>query len=115
MRYGFFTLVCFLGLVLPILGQSSDHTELFRTTVIAEVSFQRAPLDEVITFLQKETRQEDRQVNFVIPPETKASERVVTLDLRNAKAIDVFATVLRMTGTRAELRRGMVWILPAID
>jgi len=91
---------------------SAANTHLFRTAVIEEVTFHQAPLDEVIAFLREETRQGDVQVNFVIPAETNASERMVTLDLRNVKAVDVFATVLNMTGTRAEIKQNMVWIVP---
>lgn len=31
---------------------------------------------------------------------------------RIRQVVDVFATVLSMTGTRAEIRQNMVWILP---
>jgi hypothetical protein len=101
-------------MVIPGWSQSSDpaNTRLFRTTVIREVLFDQAPLDEVMTFLREQTRQGDREVNIVISPEVNSSERRVTLNLRNAKAVDVFATVLQMTGTRAEVRRSIVWILP---
>lgn len=91
------------------------NTHLFRNAVLEEVNFTRAPLDEVISFLREVTRQGEDQVNFVIPPETKARERMVTLNLRNVKVVDAFATILRMTGTRAEIRQNMVWILPGED
>lgn len=93
-------------------SSSPANTHLFRTTVIEEVEFEQMPLNEVITFLQDATRKGDQQVNFILPPETRASERRITLSLRNIKAVEVFATVLTVTGTRAEIRKNIVWILP---
>ena len=93
-------------------ASSPGNTHLFRNTVLEEVSFRKAPLDEVIAFLREQTKRGEEQVNFVIPPQTQAAERIVTLDLRNVQAVDAFATILRMTGTRAEVRQNMVWILP---
>lgn len=91
---------------------SSANLHLLRNQVMDELVVTNAPLDEVIELIQEKTKVGDVQVNFVLPPQTRASERLVTLDLRNVNAMDVFSTVLSFTGTRAELRHNVVFILP---
>jgi hypothetical protein len=115
MKTVFFLLTVLHGHYLQAHSPTPGNTHLFRNAVIEELKFVRAPLDEVIAFLREETRQGDTQVNFIIPYETKASERMVTLDLKNVNAVDAFATILKMTGTRAEMKQNMVWILPDSD
>ena len=90
----------------------SANLHLLRNQMLEELVVTNAPLDEVVELIREKTRVGDVQVNFVIPPQTKASERLVTLDLRNVNAMDVFSTVLSFTGTRAELRHNVVFILP---
>ena len=49
---------------------------------------------------------------FVISPDVKAEEKRLTLSIRGVSGMDALATILQMSGTRAELKQGSIWILP---
>jgi hypothetical protein len=106
-------ILCFLPLGdLRADSAPSANLYLLRNQVLEQLVVEKAPLDEVIDLIRDKTRVGEKQVNFVIPAETKASTRLVTLDIRGVNAMDAFSTVLSITGTRAELRHNMVFILP---
>lgn len=109
----FLCVLCFvpLGMVMAGAG-SSANLHLLRNQVLDELNVEQATLDQVIDLIREKTKVGEVQVNFIIPAETNPASRRVTLDLRGVNAMDVFATVLSMTGTRAELRHNMVFILP---
>lgn len=80
--------------------------------VLPELKLDGADLQQAIDLLRDKTEVGEKQVNFVLPPETKAETRKVTLNLRGISGMDALATILQMTGTRAEIKRGSIWILP---
>lgn len=107
-------LILTLVFITPAHAESgpSANLHLLQKQVLDELTVKEAPLDKVIDLIREKTKVGEEQVNFVIPAETEASTRRVTLDLRGVNAMDAFLTVLSITDTRPELRHNMVFILP---
>ncbi|MDF3129024.1 hypothetical protein P0Y35_07445 [Kiritimatiellaeota bacterium B1221] len=91
---------------------SPANTHLLKETTIPEITLKNADLREALDVLRELTKTEDLEVNFVISPDVKAEEKVLTFSIRGVSGVDAFATILQMSGTRAEIKRGSIWILP---
>lgn len=91
---------------------SPANAHLLKNTVIKELKLERANLREAIDALRNLTQQGEAQVNFVLSPDVKVEEISITLDVRGISGLDALATLLQMSGTRAELKQGSIWILP---
>jgi len=110
-RYIYFLLLLLFPL-LPAEGSAPANANLLKDTVIKEFTLEGANLREAIDQLRELTQNGEEQVNFVIAPDVKAEEKVLTMDVRGISGMDALATILQMSGTRAELKRGSIWILP---
>ncbi len=91
---------------------SPANTHLLKETTIPEISLENANIREALDTLRALTKKDDLEVNFVISPEVKVEETNLTFTIRGVSGVDAFATILQMSGTRAELKLGSVWILP---
>ncbi|WFB35823.1 hypothetical protein P3T73_16850 [Kiritimatiellota bacterium B12222] len=91
---------------------SPANTHLLKETVLQEFTLVNVSLSDAIAELRELTKTKSKQVNFVIPPETEALSKEVTLDLRGVSGLDAFAMILRQTATHAEIRMNSIWILP---
>lgn len=102
----------FLLLMFPAFGATArTNARLLRDSRI-NITLQRADLPTAIRTLRELTREGEDQVNFFITGEAEEIGRTVSLDLRGVSGADALTMILQQTGTRAEVRGNILWILP---
>lgn len=114
MRY--FRLIVFLALLAPLQARTlPGNAHLLQQVTFPEVTLTRATLNEAIDLLRNATREIDPDgagINIVIPPETEAAARPLTLSLRNVAGPDLLRVILDLTNLRLQVRGNLLWILP---